>query len=217
MQLTPSVTFRGIRRSEALEADIIDRIKKLETYYQNILGCRVLVELGERHHESGNQFHVRIDISVPGETIVVNQQASPRAAAEDVEGEQLTKRIEVGPERRYAAVAVRQAFGAARRRLQDYARRQRGAVKTPARSPVGRVSRLFPVDEYGYIRASDGHEVYFQKSSVLNDVFDQLTVGDAVAFAEEAGDEGPQASTVRLRRVGKARRGSRSVAHPAGS
>ncbi len=30
-------------------------------------GCRVLVELAERHHEQGNRFHIRIDLTVPGD------------------------------------------------------------------------------------------------------------------------------------------------------
>jgi cold shock CspA family protein len=69
------------------------------------------------------------------------------------------------------------------------------------------VSQLFPVDEYGYIEAEDGHEVYFQKSSVLKNAFDRLTVDSAVSFVEEHGEKGPQASTVKLlhpRRVHRA-------------
>jgi hypothetical protein len=42
--------------------------------------------------------------------------------------------------------------------------------------------------------------VYFQKSSVLSNVFDRLTIGSAVSFVEEQGEKGPQASTVRLTR-----------------
>jgi cold shock CspA family protein len=95
-------------------------------------------------------------------------------------------------------VAIKEAFDIARRRLQDYSRRQRGAVKADARQPRGRVSELFPVDEYGYIEAADGHEVYFQKDSVVKDAFKRLAVGSAVSFVEEPGDKGPQASTVKL-------------------
>lgn len=199
MQLPPIVTFRGITRSEALEADILARIQKLDTYYQGIMGCRVLVELVQRHHESGNHFHVRIDLTVPGEEIVVAHEAGPHATAQDTDTEKVTKQAESHGERKHAAVAVRAAFDVARRRLQDYARRQRGDVKAPTRQAHGRVSQLFPVDEYGYIEADDGHEVYFQKASVLKDAFGDLTVGSAVAFDEEPGDKGPQASTVRLR------------------
>jgi cold shock CspA family protein/ribosome-associated translation inhibitor RaiA len=198
MQLTPTVTFRGIDRSEALETDIVTRLRKLETYYPRIMCCRVLVEPAQRHHESGNRYHVRIDLTVPGEEIVVSHEAGLHGTAQDVDAERLTKAAESDPERKHAAVAVREAFDVARRRLQDYARRQRGAVKTAVRPSRGRVSQLFPVDEYGYIEAENGHDVYFQRSSVLDDAFDRLAVGRAVSFTEERGDKGPQASTVRL-------------------
>jgi cold shock CspA family protein len=61
---------------------------------------------------------------------------------------------------------------------------------------------------FSYFRAEDGHEVYFQKSSVLKGTFDRLKVGSVVSFAEEAGDKGPQASTVRLVHPKRARRAS---------
>ncbi len=198
MQLTPTITFRGIDHSTALEAEIRTRINKLEMCYRSIMGCRVLVEFVQRHHVTGNRYHVRIDLTVPGEEIVVAHEASLHATAQDVDLPKATKQDELDPERKHARVAVREAFDIARRRLQDYARRQRGTVKAPARQPRGRVTQLFPIDEYGYIEAEDGHEVYFQKSSVLKGAFDRLTVGSAVSFVEESGEKGPQASTVKL-------------------
>lgn len=217
MQLTPTITFRGIEHSADLEAEIRRRIDRLEKYYASIMGCRVLVELAQRHHEAGNRYHVRIDLTVPGEEILVAHEASLHATAQDVDVEKLTKEAEPDPERKHARVAVREAFDIARRRLQDYARRQRGMVKAPVRQPRGRVVRLFPIDEYGYIEAEDGHEVYFQKSSVLKNAFDRLTVGSAVSFVEEPGEKGPQASTVKLLHPRRARPPStREPAAPAG-
>jgi cold shock CspA family protein/ribosome-associated translation inhibitor RaiA len=198
MQLTPTITFRGVERTAALEAEVMTRLGKLETYYHGIMGCRVLVELVQRHHEAGNRYHVRIDLTVPGEEIVVAHEASLRATGQDVDAEKITRLAEPDPERKHARVAIREAFDIARRRLQDYARRQRGTVKIAVRQARGRVSQLFPIDEYGYVEAEDGHEVYFQKSSVLKDAFDRLTVGSAVSFVEEPGEKGPQASTVKL-------------------
>lgn len=198
MQLTPTITFRGIDPSAALEAEIHRRIGKLETYCRSIMGCHVLVELAERHHETGNHYHVRIDLTVPGEEIVVSHEASLHATAKHVDVEQVTKEAEPDPERKHSQAAVGEAFDIARRRLQDYARRRRGAVKASRRQPRGHVAQLFPIDEYGYIEAEDGHEVYFQKSSVLKGAFDRLTAGSPVSFVEEPGEKGPQASTVRL-------------------
>jgi cold shock CspA family protein len=211
MQLTPTMTFRGVKRTDALEAEVITRLRKLETYYHGIMGCHVLVELVERHHEAGNHYHVRIDLTVPGEEIVVAHEASLHATDRDIHLAKATKQDEADPERKHALVAIHEAFDIARRRLQDYARRQRGTIKTPVRQAQGLISQLFPVDEYGYIEADDGHEVYFQKSSVLKDAFDRLSVGSAVSFVEEPGEKGPQASTVKVLHPRRIHRSS----HPA--
>ena len=208
MQLPPTVTFRGFPVSPALEADIRARIDKLEMYCGSIMGCRVLVELASRHREAGNRFHVRIDLTVPGEEVVVSHEASLHGAAKDIDIESASKGDEPDPERKHAHVAVREAFDIARRQLQDYARRQRGIVKRPARRPRGRVVQLVPIDEYGYIEAQDGHQVYFQRNSVLDDAFDHMTVGSIVSFVEEPGEKGPQASTVKLAHPRRARRPS---------
>lgn len=211
MQLTPTITFRGVERTTALETEILTRLRKLETYYQRIMGCHVLVELVQRHHGAGNRYHVRIDLTVPGEEIVVAHEAGLHATAQDVDVEKFTKLAESDPERKHVRVAIRESFDIARRRLQDYARRQRGAVKTPARQARGRISKLFPIDNYGYIEAEDGREVYFQKSSVLKDAFDQLVLGSSVSFVEEQGETGPQASTVKLLHARRVRRASHAT------
>ena len=130
MQRSPNITFRGIRPSPTLEADIVGRIEKLETYYKPIMGCRVLVEVSRRHHKTGNRCHVRIDLTVPGEDIVVAHEASLHATAKDTGRAKTTKQDEPNRERTHARVVIREAFATARRRLQDAARRQRGAVKT---------------------------------------------------------------------------------------
>jgi cold shock CspA family protein/ribosome-associated translation inhibitor RaiA len=212
MQLTPNITFRGVERTDALETEILMRLRKLETYYARIMGSRVLVELVQRHHEGGNRYHVRIDLTVPGGEIVVAHEAGLHATAQDVDAESLAKVAESDPERKHARVAIREAFDIARRQLQDYTRRQRGTVKTAARQSRGRVSQLFPVDEYGYIEAEDGHEVYFQKSSVLKDAFHRLAVDSAVSFVEEHGEKGPQASTVKLLHPRRVHRASHATA-----
>jgi cold shock CspA family protein len=200
------ITFRGIARSELLETEILARIARLETFYRPITGCRVLIELTQRHHETGNRVHVRLDLTVPGEEIVVTHEASLHAAAAATEQSRETKRDELNGERKHAVVAIRRAFAIAARRLQDFARRQRGDVKRPVRQPRGRVIRLFPEAAYGFLEANDGHEVYFHRGSVLGDAFDDLAIGTPVIFAEESGDKGPQASTVKIVKARRARR-----------
>ncbi|MGE4053498.1 MAG: HPF/RaiA family ribosome-associated protein [Vicinamibacterales bacterium] len=135
MQQTPRVTFRGFDHSDALVADITEHIEELETYYPGITGCHVLVELPEHHRRSGNRFHVRIKMLVPGEEIVVSNNPDLHADLQEAEKQETTKQDEIARERRHVHVAVREAFEIARRRLQDYGRRRRGFVKTHASGP----------------------------------------------------------------------------------
>ncbi len=60
------------------------------------------------------------------------------------------------------------------------------------------VARLDPSGEFGFLETADGREIYFHRNSVLNGGFARLAVGSRVTFAEELGEKGAQASTVRL-------------------
>lgn len=183
MQLPLQISFRDMEPSTAVEAKIRERAVRLDRYYDRIMGCRVVVEAPHGRHHQGKLFHVRIDLTVPGGELLVSREPAQHHAHEDV------------------YVAVRDAFNAAERRLEDYARRQRSHVKTHETPARARVARVFPEEGYGFIATADGREIYFHKNSVLNDAFDRLEGGSEVRFVEEAGEKGPQASTVRL--VGK--------------
>jgi ribosome-associated translation inhibitor RaiA len=130
MQLQPVVTFRGITASAALESDIRRRIAKLQRYYPRMIGCRVLVAQPGRHRCAGRAFNVRIDMSMPQGHVEISHAASLRADAREAEQDSYRKQDASVSERRYATVAVREAFESARRRLQDFGRRQRGDIKT---------------------------------------------------------------------------------------
>jgi cold shock CspA family protein len=96
-------------------------------------------------------------------------------------------------------VASRNAFDTLRRRLEEYARQRRGVVKNHEEPLLeGRVTKLFPSKDYGFLETRDGREIYFHRHSVLDPGFDHITIDTAVRFAEEQGAEGPQASTVHI-------------------
>lgn len=106
MQSALQITTRDVPHSDALESHIREKVAKLEKFYPHIMGCRIVVEQPHKHHHQGRVFDAHVDITVPGGELVVN-----RATHEDV------------------YVAVRDAFDAAKRQLEDYARRQRGDTK----------------------------------------------------------------------------------------
>jgi cold shock CspA family protein len=166
--------------SEAIETHIREKAEKLDSFYDRMMSCRVIVEAPHRHHRKGKLYHVRIDLTVPGGELVVNREPSKRAAHKDV------------------YVAIRDAFGATRRKLQDYGRRQRRDVKAHEPQPHASVSKLFPEGDYGFLMTHDGREIYFHRNSVLEPGFDRLEEGMTVYYAEEQGEKGPQASTVKF-------------------
>jgi ribosome-associated translation inhibitor RaiA len=132
------VTFRGLQPLDALEADIRERAAWLEQFYDGIIRCRVLVELPHRHRRDGRHFHVRIELTVPGGApIVISHEPSLHGTMKHVEEDAHHKEAEIDAVHRHAAVAVREAFDAARRRLEDFVREQRGAVKWHDVSVVG--------------------------------------------------------------------------------
>ncbi len=114
MVLPLQITFHGLDPSPAIEAAVREHATRLERFSCDITSCRVLVEAPHRHHQQGNLFRLRIDLTVPGREIVVGRDPAEHHAHED------------------PYVAIRDAFDAARRQLEDHARIQRGAVKATA-------------------------------------------------------------------------------------
>ena len=197
MILPLQISFRNMKPSEAVEARVREEVAKLETFYQGIMHCRVVVELPHRHHKSGDLYHVRIDMTVPGAELVVKREPSLQASLRQVDTEKQSKSYEAHAAHKDVFVVIRDAFKEARRQLQDYARRMRGQTKAHVSQPSGRVSKLFPEEGYGFLTTPDGSEIYFHKNSVLNDAFNRLTIGKRVTFSEELGEKGAQASTVK--------------------
>ena len=181
MQTPLEIVFQGMSSSFAIEERIRKEADKLERYHGRITACRVVIEAPHRRHEKGNLFNVRVELTVPGRPpIVVSRNPTENRAHEE------------------PYVALRDAFDAARRQLQDINRKLRGEIKQHEEPPRGRIVRLLPEDGYGFIERGDGIEVYFHRNSVIEGGFDRLAVGDEVRFAEEEGEKGLQASTVPL-------------------
>lgn len=135
-----TVTFRRLEGREVLESVIRERFDALGRYCPSIISGRVLVEPAERHRRAGNRYHVRIALTLPGEDVVIEHDASARPAARAQELAKTRKRDEPERDHRHLGVAVRDAFEAARRRLQDRTRRRRGDVKAHTRLPRGRAT-----------------------------------------------------------------------------
>lgn len=95
---TTQITFHGLRPTEALKQEVRDRIAWLEQFYSPLIGCRVRLQVPHRHHSRGRHMHVTIEMTIPRHPPVV---------------------VTYEPSLEGARVAIREAFDAARRRLQD--------------------------------------------------------------------------------------------------
>jgi len=111
MQIPLQVTFRHMSTSTAAEDNIRRHVTYLEQHFENITGCRVVIDAPPAHRNKGGPFSVHIDLTVPGREIFVSSERENREAHTDV------------------YIAIRDAFEAAKRQLDAHARKLRGEVK----------------------------------------------------------------------------------------
>ena len=111
MALPLQITFRHMDPSPALEARIRRRAAELDQFRDRVTACRVVVERGRKHRHQGQLFDVRVDLMVPGFEVVAGRNPAADHAHED------------------AHAAVRDAFDAARRQLEDHFRAARDGAK----------------------------------------------------------------------------------------
>jgi ribosome-associated translation inhibitor RaiA len=102
---------RGRLLPEGLAEHIRERTQKLAHFYGRVKECRVTVD-GPGEHRLRDRIRVRISLLVPGSEIAINRQG----------GEDLP-------------MAIRAAFDAADRRLEEYVRISRQSQKGAKRRP----------------------------------------------------------------------------------
>jgi len=101
MQIPLQIEMQNVPRSEALETRIRESAARLEHLHARITSCRVAVDETDKHHRHGRQFRVKVDVRLPGH----EEAASTLQHHEDV------------------YVALRDAFDAVRRQLEDAGKR----------------------------------------------------------------------------------------------
>ena len=109
MKLPLDLRFIGVTPSEAVKDTVHARLASLERICPDVTGWRVTVEQEHKHQHQGRPFAVRVDVTMPGQEVAVS-----RVHDEDV------------------YVALRDAFDAARRKIEDVVQIRRGEVKRHA-------------------------------------------------------------------------------------
>lgn len=167
------ITTRGMPSSPALEAEIQKRVDKLISYFDNIIKCSIVFELIQKHKHQGKLYNVRINVSVPGKELAATYKYD-----EDI------------------YVAIRDAFHALTKQLEEHAEKRHGQVKLHDETLHGSIARLFNKEGYGFIQGNDGNEYYFSITNVNNPHFSELLIGDEVEFIPKTFDDGHHAHHV---------------------
>lgn len=182
MQRPLQISFRDVEHTKELDALIRNEVKKLEKVCDHMVGCKVTVEKIQKSHETGNPYRVRVDVTVPpGHEIVSKNKHKKGEATQPL------------------MAAIRESFDNERDQLRDLVQKQQYEVKNHKNKEInGVVRKLFPERGYGFIENEEGVEIYFHRNSVLNNDFDKTKIGTGVSYIEEAGEKGPQASSVKI-------------------
>lgn len=111
MKIPLQVRFHNLEPSLSIETAVRKHAEKLELFRDDIVSCRVTIESPHKHKHKGRLYHIVIDVRTEGDEIAVSRMPDDEQAHEDI------------------YVAIRDAFNAARRQLQDRLKIQRGHVK----------------------------------------------------------------------------------------
>jgi ribosome-associated translation inhibitor RaiA/cold shock CspA family protein len=186
METPLEIAFKDTDKSEFLESLIRRQAERLDRHFPKLIGCRVVVDVPHRSPGSGKvPLRVTVEVEAPGrKTFVGREEQQTHAAKDDT------------------TTAVNRAFDAVQRQLDDYSELRRRDVKRHAGAgDTGRVLRLFPEHDYGFVEVVGKPELYFARNAVEEGAFDALEVGMMVEVTEATteGPMGPQASSVRRR------------------
>ena len=184
METPLKLEIQGFEPSAHVRELIEFNIRKFEERSGRITSCNVIIRAPGAHHRLGEPFSVTIYMALPNSMEVSVGRTSK------------------GLDRRHSDInfAINDAFRRAARQLQDKTRRLQGNVKRHSQGPIGKITSVEPERECGFLETDDGKKIYFHAHSVLGGHFRHLAAGDRVFFHEEVGDDGPQASTVRVLR-----------------
>ena len=182
MDVPMEISFRGLDKSDAVEDLIRRKAAKLDQISNNITSLRVVVEDTQKSQESGNPYRVRLELNVkPGKEIVIKRGESDGHIHNDI------------------PTMVRDAFEAATRKVKKITDKQRGKVKKhPEQMVNGIVSKLFPEEDYGFLRSADERDVYFHRNSIVGRDLEDLKPGTGVSFTATQGEKGLQATAVHV-------------------
>jgi ribosomal subunit interface protein len=149
---------------------ITQRLEELNRRHDDIIHARVALDK-DTHHRQGADA-VRIILALAGEMLTAKKIATSLYDAANA------------------------ALDTIERELREFRDQRRGIVKEPGPRIRGRILRVFRSRGYGFVETETAQEVYCHANSVHGIAFEALEAGMAVDLEREAGEKGPQASSI---------------------
>ncbi len=121
MHTRTEVHFKGIEKSEAIEARILEKVAKLEKYFDRLSRARVVIEAPHRNGQRPLAYQIKIELSIPNrKPIVISHERAVSQGNEELQ------------------LAIRDAFEAATRRVEDTSRKisERQRTESGRRRPA---------------------------------------------------------------------------------
>ena len=179
MQTPIKIDFQGFTPNDRQRAAVQEHVELFENRFGLITSGHIVVIGPGGHHRTGDPYEIHVQLRLP--------------AAKEVHISHTP-----GIDERHSDFffALNDAFKRARRQLGNKASRLQGETKHHEPQITGIVTKLF--EDHGFVESENGLEIYFHKNSVLGEGFSKLKPGISVTFVEELGENGPQASTIKL-------------------
>jgi len=174
MKVPLEISYRGVDKTDAIEALVHEKVAKLEKVCNYISSCHIAIEKIHDRPSHGSPYRVRLDITVPpGHELVADSNPSEQNQYVELD------------------TVIRDAFSMAERQVKELSRRQRESDKAQtndsAQDTMALVTKLFPDQDYGFLKTLDGQDVYFHRNSVLHGDFDRLEIGTDFGLKEIVG------------------------------
>jgi ribosome-associated translation inhibitor RaiA len=169
----PRIAWLGIEPSDSVAALVERHAQSIARHHPRLIGLDVALAAPQKRRVSGRGFEVRLHAEVPGPDVDVARSVRQGEADADL------------------ALAINRAFAALERRLREQGR-EMGREEVKHHPPVvhGEVVEIEPALGYGYLRADDGREVYFQADSLVEGRWEHIGTGDRLRFREMEGEKG---------------------------
>jgi cold shock CspA family protein len=182
MEIPLEIVFKDIPRISEIESLIRTKTETLGKLCDKITFCRVTIEKPQKNHRIGNSYRTKVEIIIPHErSIFVSREVKEKDYYDPI------------------SRALRQSFDSAHKVLLKIVEKKQYEKKFNAPKEIMGEIKSFDYEKgCGYIKTTDGEEVYFDKSNVKPEDFDNLEEGVNVLYFHHNKEKYPEADYIKI-------------------